>query len=172
MTRYFCISFAVGVVAASSVWAEAPNLQTPAPVIYLAENLDEPDKLGWCIDTQGRGFGENLHAHSCKPQGGDVQFSFDIETGFVRSVAFPDHCMAYVPSNTSPLGLKTCDITDETQKFEFDDVTGEITFYKDPSLCLTVGQDSRSAGPFVSRSLDMVACDESQAAFKTWRVSQ
>jgi hypothetical protein len=26
-------------------------VQTPAPLIHLADNLDEPDKLGWCIDT-------------------------------------------------------------------------------------------------------------------------
>ncbi len=52
--------------------AEPPQLQTSAPVIFLADNLDEQDKLGWCIDTQGRGFSERLHAHSCKPQGGNV----------------------------------------------------------------------------------------------------
>ncbi|WP_159020052.1 hypothetical protein [Algibacter sp. L3A6] len=55
----------------------APIIQTPAPLIHLADNLDEQDELGWCIDTQGNGFAENLHAHSCKPDGGDVQFYYN-----------------------------------------------------------------------------------------------
>ena len=40
-----------------------PELQTAAPVIYLADNLDERSNLGWCIDTVGRGFGDQLQAH-------------------------------------------------------------------------------------------------------------
>ncbi|MEP3045222.1 MAG: hypothetical protein ABJL55_04815 [Roseibium sp.] len=44
--------------------AEPPVLQTPAPVIFLADNMDEKDDLGWCIDTLGRGFGERLQTHS------------------------------------------------------------------------------------------------------------
>ena len=57
--------------------ASIPNIKTPAPVIYLEDNLGEKDQLGYCIDTKGRGFGEKLHAHSCKPRGGDVQFRYD-----------------------------------------------------------------------------------------------
>ena len=56
-----------------------PELQTPEPVIYLADNIDEQDALGWCIDTLGRGWSEQLQTHSCKPQGGDVQFAYDSE---------------------------------------------------------------------------------------------
>ena len=37
-------------------------IQTPSPVIHLAENLDEQDQLGYCIDTRGRGFNVDLHA--------------------------------------------------------------------------------------------------------------
>ena len=65
-----------------------PILQTPSPVIYLADNLDEKDQLGYCIDTRGRGFNEELHAHSCKPRGGDVQFSYNKETLQICSVEF------------------------------------------------------------------------------------
>ena len=60
-----------------AAYSAPPDLQTPAPVIYLADNLDEQDNLGFCIDTVGRGFSERLHAHSCKPRGGDVQFDYD-----------------------------------------------------------------------------------------------
>ena len=56
--------------------AEEPAIQTQGTVIYLADNLNEEAKLGWCIDTQGRGFSDKLHSHSCKPTGGDTQFSF------------------------------------------------------------------------------------------------
>ena len=37
-----------------------PIIQSPTPLIHLADNLDEQDQLGWCIDTQGNGFNENL----------------------------------------------------------------------------------------------------------------
>ena len=72
--------------------AEPPELQAPSPVIYLADNLDEQDKLGWCIDTLGRGFSEQLQTHSCKPLGGDVQFSYNQETQQIMSVEFPGKC--------------------------------------------------------------------------------
>ena len=82
----------------SAARAEAPLLQSGTPVIYLAENLDEKEQLGWCIDTRGRGFAETLHAHSCKPAGRtakDTQFSYDAESGQIRSVAFEEKCMAF-----------------------------------------------------------------------------
>ncbi|NRB29925.1 MAG: hypothetical protein HRU27_04945, partial [Rhizobiaceae bacterium] len=68
-------------VAGVPALAADPDLKTPSPVIYLADNLDEKDNLGWCIDTVGRGLSDRLHAHSCKPRGGDVQFKFDAQTG-------------------------------------------------------------------------------------------
>ena len=52
----------------------APIIQTPAPLIHLAVNLDEQDELGWCIVTRGNGFAEDLHGHSCKPDVDDFQF--------------------------------------------------------------------------------------------------
>ncbi len=61
-------------------YAESPVIKSATPIIYLADNLDEKDKLGWCIDTEGRGFAESLQAHSCKPhadKANDTQFSFD-----------------------------------------------------------------------------------------------
>ena len=55
---------------------------------------DEADDLGWCIDTIGRGMSDRLHAHSCKPRGGDVQFRLSETTGQIASVAFEGKCMA------------------------------------------------------------------------------
>ena len=59
----------------------APIIQTNPPFIILNNNLDEKDKLGWCFDTKGWGFTEQLHAHSCKPAGDDVLFSYDDVSG-------------------------------------------------------------------------------------------
>ena len=55
----------------TAAYSEAPNIQTPSPVLYLANNLDEPDQLGYCLDTVGRGQSDRAHVHSCKPRGGD-----------------------------------------------------------------------------------------------------
>ena len=49
---------------ASIVSGSIPQIRTPLPVIYLEDNLDEKDDLGYCIDTVGSGFAEKLHAHS------------------------------------------------------------------------------------------------------------
>ncbi|MCH6259162.1 hypothetical protein MLD52_21575 [Puniceicoccaceae bacterium K14] len=54
-----------------------PIIQTEGPIIYLADNLDEQDKLGWCIDTDGKDFSDTLQAHSCKPEGNDVLFRYN-----------------------------------------------------------------------------------------------
>ena len=40
-------AFIFVLMAPFTALAAPPALQTPAPVIYLAENLDEKDKLGW-----------------------------------------------------------------------------------------------------------------------------
>ena len=53
-----------------------PVIQTKGPLVYLADNLGEEKKLGWCIDTEGKGFHEPLQSHSCKPEGADTQFKY------------------------------------------------------------------------------------------------
>ncbi|GAM60755.1 hypothetical protein JCM19232_3697 [Vibrio ishigakensis] len=71
-------------VVSCSAFASAPDLKSATPVIYLADNLEEKDNLGWCIDTDGRGFSELLQAHSCKPAAEeplDTQFRYIIESG-------------------------------------------------------------------------------------------
>ena len=147
--------------------AEPPNLQTPSPVIYLAENLDEADQLGWCIDTLGRGLSDQLHAHSCKPQGGDVQFRFEAATGQIRSVAFDELCASY--TGTLPLGLVTCN-EEPSQAFAYDDTTMTFRLGSDRDACLVVGASSRSAGPYMSRTLEVASCDQTDDMLKMWVV--
>ena len=66
----FLLLMALGVCLVGPAYAAPPDVKTPTPMIYLADNLDEKDGLEWCIDTVGRGLSDRLHAHSCKPRGG------------------------------------------------------------------------------------------------------
>lgn len=150
--------------------AEAPQLQTPSPVIFLADNLDENQGLGWCIDTLGRGYAEELQTHSCKPQGGDVQFQYLADSGQIQSVAFPDKCMTLVDpaSEAVPFGLRDCDADAEAQKFSYSADTQQISLVSAPGDCVTAGPESRQAGPFLSRDLTIVACGEGDASLQAW----
>ena len=155
----------VAALLASIANAAPPEVQTPSPVIHLADNLDEADRLGWCIDTLGRGLSDQLQAHSCKPQGGDVQFSFDPATGHIRSVAFDDLCASY--TGTLPLGLIACEDT-EAQAFVYDEQTMTFRPESNQDTCLVVGDTSRSAGPFMSRTLEIAGCEDTEDLLKTW----
>ncbi|WP_306146267.1 ricin-type beta-trefoil lectin domain protein [Roseibium sp. MMSF_3412] len=165
-----CLVFLAMTVSLPAL-AEAPDLKTPAPVIYLADNLDEADNLGWCIDTQGRGFGENLHAHSCKPRGGDVQFTFDAASGQIRSVAFDGKCMELIAPGDPAIafGLRDCADGKAEQVFAFDPASGHITPGSQPADCVAAGAASRAAGPFMSRDLILAPCETADPAVITWR---
>lgn len=154
----------------ASAAADAPNLKTPHPVIHLADNLDEADQLGWCIDTLGRGFSEQLQAHSCKPQGGDVQFSYDPQSMQIKSVAFDGYCATLsAPEDPAvPFGLQQCQADDPTQQFVFHPETGQITLNDLSELCISVGEASRSAGPFMSRSLLLTSCEQTPEILTRW----
>ena len=157
--------------------AEAPVLRSGTPVIYLADNLDERDKLGWCIDTEGRGLADTLQAHSCKPAGHgdtDTQFSYDAESGQIRSVAFEGKCMALGdPENKVwPFGLVDCVSGEASQKFVHDLQSMEIRIGSDTSNCVVVAPDSIAAGPFMSRDLIYANCGSVEKKFKQWIVKK
>ncbi len=163
------IATAVACAFAQVVLAEEAVVQTPAPVIHLQENLDEADGLGWCIDTVGRGYAEYLHAHSCKPRGGDVQFTLAAETGAIRSVAFPDKCVVALPEGARTVfGLANCDADDAAQRFAYDLNTLSLHDADDSTRCIAVGEDSRSAGPFMSRDLVWANCGSSDPHLRNW----
>jgi hypothetical protein len=162
--------FAVSALAVMPASAEAPNLKTPGPVIYLSDNLDEADNLGWCIDTLGRDFAEKLQAHSCKPQGGDVQFKLQPETGLIQSVAFEDYCMEHAPDDDAVFSLNQCDAANPKQRFSYNSENGAISPTSDDAQCVVVGEGSSSAGPFMSRQLLMAACADTTAALREWTV--
>lgn len=156
----------------TTVFAEEPIIQTEGTVIYLADNLQEEAKLGWCIDTRGRGFGEPLHAHSCKPRGGDVQFSFDEQSGMIQSVAFDGKCMTLSDpdNNEIPFGLFDCVEGDVNQQFAYNTQSMEFRLGIDKSKCVAVADGISQAGPFQSRHLIFAPCADLASKFKQWVV--
>ncbi len=153
----------------SAALAQEPSLQTPSPVIFLNDNLGEPDRLGWCIDTLGRDFGEQLHAHSCKPQGGDVQFAYSADDRQIASVEFDGKCMVRSPAGSEvTFGLVDCDDGDPAQHFDFDQALGRFSPSSSADLCIAVGETIRQAGPFSSRDLILADCATTAAARITW----
>lgn len=148
----------------SMALAEAPNLQTPSPVLYLADNLDEPDQLGYCLDTVGRGQSDRAHVHSCKPRGGDVQFFYDEASKQIQSATFDNICLDIADQR---FALVVCTGA-ETQKYDFDIERGELRPSSTPSLCLSSAEQSRQAGPYMSRDLVLADCATTPVALKSW----
>ena len=165
------------VLLSSNALAEAPELQVKAPFIYLADNLDESQKLGWCIDTVGAGFKDKLHAHSCKPEaksdtdprGNDIRFNFDAESGQISSYLFENKCMDLnnPEDESTPFGLVDC-TTDESQKFVYEEEKGQIQIAADTSMCVVVKSESTSAGPFMSRGLIAAKCETTDEKYSKW----
>ncbi len=164
--------FVLLVSVSVSAVAAPPELQTPEPVIYLADNIDEQDALGWCIDTLGRGWSEQLQTHSCKPQGGDVQFAYDSEARRIASVEFPGKCATFNESADAEVSfdLLDCAATSAAQSFIYDAETLEFTLEGDRDLCLAAGAESRTAGPYMARDLELAPCASTDAALKQWIV--
>ena len=152
--------------------ADSPVIQTEGPIVFLADNLDEAARLGWCIDTEGRGVSDKLHAHSCKPTGDDVLFSYVPDSGRIESATYASLCMAYnAPDDAeNPFGLIACDDTDPNQRFVHDMESGQIRLGTDATQCVTVSATIDDAGPFQSRDLLLAACEDLDPSFTTWVV--
>lgn len=147
-----------------------PVIQTPSPLIHLADNLDEQDELGWCMDTKGNGFNEDLHAHSCKPIGGDVQFYYNEETNQICSAEFVDFCVEMTggPVEGMTLSLVDSDPSSSEQKFIYDDESGEFRPDGNNNLCLAAGITSASAGIYMSRTLTLELVSDTDVSLKKW----
>ena len=159
----------LGALAVLPATAAEPEMKTPSPVIHLADNLDEKDNLGWCIDTVGRGLSDRLHAHSCKPRGGDVQFKFEAQSGQIQSATFDGLCAELLAPAALGVKLGLLDCKDDNQQtFAFDAASGEFRPRSNAGLCLTVANTSRSAGPFMSRDLQLASCADSDEKLKRW----
>ena len=156
---------------ATAAHPEPPNLQTPAPVIFLADNLDEQDALGYCIDTIGRGLSDRLHVHSCKPRGGDVQYRFDPVSGHIASPTFDNKCAALLGAPAPGMKLALLDCEDVAgQAFEYDEGRLELHPAGRADLCLATGPDSYPAGRFMKRDLLLSLCAETAKNLRQWVV--
>ena len=147
----------------------APSIQTPSPVIHLADNLDEQDQLGWCIDTRGNGFNEELHTHSCKASGGDVQFIYDEDTRQICSYEFTGFCieMSGGPVEGMSLILVESDTDSPDQKFIYN-ASGEFVPEENTNLCLAAGETSGVAGIYMFRTLTLELSSETDVNLKRW----
>ncbi|NRD20945.1 RICIN domain-containing protein [Winogradskyella eckloniae] len=150
--------------------SNVPNIKSPEPIIYLADNLDERDQLGYCIDTKNRGFNDTLHVHSCKPNGDDVLFYYDDKTQQICSATYPGFCAAMLggPKIGMTISLVKSDPQSSKQKFIYNKESGEFRPKEDSNLCLAAGSESDDAGPYMSRALSLQPCESTDKSLKTW----
>lgn len=152
------------------------------PNIYLADNLDEPDQYGYCLDIRGWGASLNCgstQAHSCKSsfksQGDDTQFRFDASSKSIQAVNYDGACSAGTGGCLSVVGtvaagskfeVKVCDGSAK-QKFAYE---SDRTFtMEEGSLCMVVDASSRVAGNYKARDLSLQSCT-TDGTLKTWVV--
>ena len=157
----------------------APIIQTKPPIIYLKDNLDEKDQLGWCFDTKGRGLTDQLHAHSCKPTSDDalfvhdddVLFHYDNMSGQIRSATYANKCAQILAEDAEvDFGLLDCDGQSSDQQFDYNALTSEFHPRDKADQCIAVGGTSAVAGPYMSRALLLVSCDEVDPSLRQWAI--
>lgn len=147
------------------------------PNIYLADNLDESQQLGYCIDISGHGSSINcgsMQAHSCKAAGADTQFSYDVATKTIKAANYDGSCAAGGGGCLAVLGslaagsnfqVTTCDGS-SLQTFSY---SSDRTFVAGGSaFCLAVSAASRAAGPFMARDLALADCSSTDSSLTTW----
>ncbi len=168
-TAPILFALALGPMAANATPASP---LTPSPVIFLSDNLDEPAKRGFCLDTKGRGISDRMHIHTCKTEGGDVQFRFDNE-GHLRSVAFPNLCAEITSTDpaTADFLLNTCSNA-ASQQFNYDASTSRIHPRQDTSLCLAAGRSTRVNPPFAAHALVLADCGSTPTKNTSWTVRE
>ena len=149
-----------------------PNIKSPEPIIYLADNLDEQEKLGFCSDTDGKGFSDSLQAHSCKPNGDDVLFYYDEKTQQISSATYPNFSAAMTggPEAGMKISLVKSDAESSDQKFIYDKESGEFRPKENTKLCLAVGTKTDAAGPYMSRTLSLQPTESTDKSLKNWVV--
>ena len=157
-------------VAEDKVQSNAPDIKSPNPIIYLADNLDEQDRLGYCIDTDGKDFSDSLQVHSCKPNGDDVLFYYDEETQQICSATYPGFSAAMIggPKIGMTISLVKSEPESSEQKFIYDKKSGEFRPKENTELCLAAGSESDDAGPYMSRTLSLQPRESTDKKLKTW----
>lgn len=169
----YCVLAMIGATAS----AEAPQVPSDPPFIVLADNLDEPNGYGFCLDTAGRDLSDFAHTHSCKPVAqdasgntipNDTQFTYDPGTMRVESVAFPGVCMQVLMSNyLTAFGLLGCN-DHPRQKFVLSSEDQTLRLHQDQTMCVSVAAETLEAGPWSRRDLALTPCNETEDQLKHW----
>jgi len=169
------ISLAIVLIftAVAQVSAEPPILQASGPIIYLADNLDEQDQLGWCLDTEGPGLSEVLHTRACSADDEsaerDFSFSFDSQSGQIKSESFLGKCVTInADGSEHAFGLFDCVSASEAQQFSYDDE--QMTFHPRgrEDICVSAAAMAMDHGPFRSRRIRLEVCADVDATLRQW----
>lgn len=173
------VSLSIVIHLAGNAHASQPMVPTEPPYIVLSENLDEPNRYGFCFDTLGRGKSDLMHAHTCKPTkddeprsypGNDTRFKYDASTGSILSFAFDGYCVqVLIAGEAAVFALLPC-TEDPYQKFVYDESDRTLRLDKDQGRCISVASVTVPAGPWVKRSMLLEDCDDVSASLKQWTI--
>lgn len=164
------------VTASIQIAAEPPTLRASGPIIYLADNLDEENGLGWCFDTIGPGLSEVIHARACSADDGDVEgrdfsFSYDQVSGRISAETFDGKCVTANTQGTGPaVGLYDCDPANAAQTFIYDAEKMTLHPGGDASICITAAAQSVDHGMLESRALAVEECNAVNATLREWLI--
>ncbi|RVU85640.1 hypothetical protein EOL70_06720 [Leucothrix sargassi] len=173
------LTSAIGLLlcATTPAFADAPKVPSDKPYFALADNLDEPNGYGFCLDTAGRGKTDLLQTHTCKPASkdkegkptpNDTQFWYDAENKRLESVAYPGMCMQVLMSPyANVFALLECG-DQPRQKFVYSSENKMLKMDEDQTKCLSVVSETQKAGPWSSRALALTACEETEDSLKQW----
>ncbi len=169
-------------VSPSVLYAEAPIVPSAAPYIVLSDNLDEPNKYGFCIDTLSRGKTDLMQTHSCKPskpgdlkseksnRDNDTRFMYIPDRKQIESFAFKGFCMqALIAAETTVFALLECS-DHPRQRFIYSEEDKTIRLDEDRSRCLSVASKTVPAGPWVKRALRLETCENTDTSLRRWNV--
>ncbi len=157
----------------------ACSAQSQHVEIYLADLLDNTQN-GYCIDIGGgKGAQANpdrgLQGHTCYSPGGQlgIDQTFDADKFAMGILYMPDFDVCVEVSATdagTPIDLAECDGSD-VQTFAFSG-KGTISPVSAPTMCFTVGEDTRSGRSAVNqiKVLSLESCAEEKASYQTWHV--
>jgi hypothetical protein len=150
------------------------------PYLTLADNLQEPVNLGFCIDLKGwPGKMVDAQLHSCKPTGGpagggsDQQF-VPKDGAIVGRADAVGHCLQPRSAAAgSRIDVPKCDKSQPLQHFDWS--MGQLQLHK-TGLCLAGSANLRQAscggtcGNFKARNLRLETCASTPKMLRTWRV--
>lgn len=148
-------------------------LAVDKPYLRIANNLNEPRNLGFCLDLRGWrpvSF-TNVQLHSCKPNAGtDEQFEPINDAIKGRADANGRCIQAESGQRGASLNAPLCNSSEPLQHFEYVDDTFRLHPNKFEDLCLVASSSMRQAGPYWARDLKIDSCSSTSNLFKVWQL--